>query len=203
MSRFFGAKVSGRRGDGKSALRSIRTSVPTPSPPSPPGEGPAKARRGPWEGPAKARFAPGTSRGGPGAASRDLEAPGPCPGTPPAFRGQNLASPRPFCPLKPGRIREAPGGVLPEASAGRRRGAALRGRDEPSFSKRRTFSVRRMDTRARRSPRADFPRFAPVFPRESQALDPAAPGEARASNRVPARDDPAAPPGPPPADPGF
>ena len=50
---------------------------------------------------------------------------------------------------------------------------------------------------------ADFPRFAPVLPRKSQALDPAAPGEARAFNRVPAWDDPAAPPGPPPADPGF
>jgi hypothetical protein len=77
--------------------------IPVPSPPSPPGENPVKTRRGPWEGPAKARFAPGASRGGPGAASRALKAPGPCPGTPPAFRGQKGGPEGSSCPLKVGR----------------------------------------------------------------------------------------------------
>jgi hypothetical protein len=91
--------------------------IPAPSPPSPPGENPVKTRRELREGRAKARFAPGVSRGGPGAASRDLEAPGPCPGTPPAFRGQNLVSAGSSCPLKPGWIREAPGGSGPSAGS--------------------------------------------------------------------------------------
>jgi hypothetical protein len=166
--------------------------IPTPSPPSPPGENPARTWRGPWEGLARARSAPGASRGGPGAASRDLEAPGPCPGTPPAFRGQNPASIRPFCPLKPGRIREAPGGVLPEASAGQRRGAARRrprirmrirrsvGGMSPPFSKRRTFSVRRMDaewTRGRADPPGPgrFPPLRPGLPPEKPGPGPGGP----------------------------
>ena len=161
-------------------------------------------RRGPWEGPAKSRFAPGVSRGGPGAASRDPEAPGPCPGTPPAFRGQNPVSAGSSCPLKPGWIREAPG--FGRAAVRRGEAPATDSDADPpapraerpsilQFSKRRTFSVRRMDTRARRPP--GLGRFPPLRPGLS-------PGKARPWTRRPqAKPGPCSDPASSPADPGF
>jgi hypothetical protein len=159
-----------------------------------PGENPARTLGRPGEVPVRARRIPGRTRSG-------LAGPGgarPLSRIRPAFRGQNPASARPFCPLKPGWIREAPGGVLPEASAGRRRGAARR---RPRIRMRIRRSVggttlhspilqtanvlrsengRRMGTRARRSPRPGrfpslFPRFAPAFPPEKPGPGPGGP----------------------------
>jgi len=76
------AKASGRRGGRKSALRSIRTSVPAPSPPSPPGEGIGASRGRPprlppgFRGQDRAASAPlcplkpGIGRGRPGRSGR-------------------------------------------------------------------------------------------------------------------------------------
>jgi hypothetical protein len=159
-------------------------------------------RRGPWEGPAKSRFAPGASRGGPGAASRALKAPGPCPGTPPAFRGQNPASAWPFCPLKPGWIREAPGGSGPSAGSW-----IGEGRVRPGILLL-NFGLSEIPLPPK-SP-GKWPASGPA----SSAKPGLSPGKARpwirrspAKPRLPTRFQPGMarplPPGPPPADPGF
>ena len=129
------AKVSGRRGGGKSALRSIRTSVPAPSPPSPPGEGIGASRGRP------PRLPPGF-RGQDRAASAPL-----CPLKPGIGRGRPGRSGR----VIPGRNpagspgfawgRRVQGLAFPAGETGPARGV---GAPVCPFSERRTFAVWRM-----------------------------------------------------------
>jgi hypothetical protein len=135
------AKISGRRGSGKSALRSIRTFVPTPSPPSPPGEGMGGSRGRPprlppgFRGQDRAASAPlcplkpGIGRGRPGRSGRVI--PGRNPAGSPGFAWGRRVQGRAF----PGEDRVEAGEIGPAQGVG-----------VPvcPFSERRTFAVWRM-----------------------------------------------------------